>query len=491
MSLRLQAFSGVRWTTLATVVTTTTQLLQLVVLARLLAPEAFGLMAMVMVMIGFAQSYADAGISSAIVHRQDITSKQLSSLYWLNIMVGVVIFVILWILTPFIARLFNESQLIALLHAVIIIFLIVPLGKQYEVLLQKNLNFNLLARQEIIAAIISTSLAISCAFVGMGVWSLVIGQISLVLTRTLMLLWVGMQIHRPSIHFCWQDLQGYWQFGLYQVGERNINFLAQRIDQLLIGGILGAQALGYYSFAFNLVSLPQNRINPIVTKVAFPTFAKIQDDIPRLQRGYLSVLKMLTLINAPLLIGMIVLAPMFVPLIFGEQWLPSMVLVQLAAIVSLMRGIGNPVGSLLLARGRADLGFKWNLGLFLFSAPFIYVSALWGDVVTVAATWVLLQVILKLPAYLWLIRPLIGPCGKAYIGATAVPIGLASIMGVIVWLGLSLSSISWLSMLSLIALGGSVYVVILWIAERKMLVDLGDLVLGSRNPLNHKKVSFT
>lgn len=476
-----------RWTTLAAVVTTITQLLQVVVLANLLPPTAFGLMAMVMIVIGFAQAYADAGISSAIVHRQDTTPNQLSSLYWLNVVVGGVIFGLLWVFTPLIAKLFNENQLIPILRIAAIIFLIMPFGKQYEVLLQKDLQFSLLARQEVIAALISSGLAIACAFAGMGVWALVIGQLALVAIRTLLLLWIGLPIHRPSAHFRLEDLQGYWQFGAYQLGERSINLLTQRIDQLLIGSLLGVQALGYYSFAFNLVSQPQSRINPIVTKVAFPTFAKIQDNVPRLQRGYLSVVKMLTLVNAPLLIGIIVLAPMFVPLVFGEVWLPSIVLIQLAALVALLRSMGNPVGSLLLARGRADLGFKWNLGLLFVSTPFIGASALWGDVVTVASMWVFLQLILQLPAYLWLIRPLIGSCGVSYIKATALPVALALIMGSIVWLGQALLEPSWLSLLLLIGLGGSSYFLILLVAERKMLVDLGSMMFTQWRPLGVKK----
>lgn len=483
MDLRTQAFSGARWTTFATATSTTTQLLQLVVLARILPPEAFGLMAMVTIVIGFAQAYADAGISSAIIYHQDITSEQLSSLYWLNILAGIVIFVVLWLLTPFIAGLFNEPQLTSLLHAVSVVFLIVPLGRQYEVLLQKELKFNLLARQEIIAAIVSAVLVISCAFAGLGVWSLVIGQLTLISVQTIMLLWVGIRIHRPSAHFRFQDLQGYWQFGVYQIGERSINFLVQRMDQLIIGSLLGAQALGYYSFAFNLVSQPQSRINPIVTKVAFPTFAKTQDDVPRLQRGYLAVLKMLTAINAPLLIGMAVLAPMFIPLVFGNQWLPSVVLVQLTAIISLMRSIGNPVGSLLLAKGRADLGFKWNLGLLLFSSPAIYIAALWGNVITVAFAWLLLQAILQLPAYIWLVRPLVGPCGKPYINAVARPTALALIMGAAVWLGQVFLPPSWPILFVLVMLGGAVYLLVSLLAQRTVVVELGDLVLGRCNPL--------
>src|SRR5262249_36314737 len=154
--------------------------------------------------------------------------------------------------------------------------------------------------------------------------------------------------------------------------ERSINYLSERLDQLLIGTLLGARSLGFYNFAFNLTGRPIWRINPILTRVAFPIFSAVQHDREKLRRGYLRLLSLLTTINAPLLIGLATLAPVAVPLVFGRKWTDSIILIQILSLVTLSRSVGNPIGSLQLAKGRADLGFKWNAFFLLVSVPAIY-----------------------------------------------------------------------------------------------------------------------
>lgn len=124
---------------------------------------------------------------------------------------------------------------------------------------------------------------------------------------------------------------------------------------------MGAQALGFYTLAWNLIIQPLQKLNPIITRVAFPVFAKLQDDNARLKRGYMSTLNILSAMNFPYFFGLAVVAPLLVPVVFGMQWLPSILLMQILCVVGLLRSTGNPIGSLLLAKGRADWGFKWNL----------------------------------------------------------------------------------------------------------------------------------
>jgi lipopolysaccharide exporter len=486
MSLKGQTVSGVKWAFASSVVTTGALTLQLAVLARLLSPEDFGLMAMVMVVIGFAQAYADAGISAAIIHRQDTTSEQLSSLYWLNIFAGISVFFIVWLMTPVVILLYREPRLASLLQVVSLTFLIMPLGKQFEILLQKELRFDLLAKQRMSAAIAGAVVAIASAALGQGVWSLVWGQLGLAAMNTAMLMMVGWRQYRPTFHFNHKDLRGYLSFGLYQMGERSINFLAQRMDQLLIGGLLGAQSLGYYNFAFSLAIQPMSRINPIVTRVVFPVFAKVQNDANRLQRGYLKVLSLLTTVNAPMLIGMVVLAPWAIPLIFGEQWFGSIILVQILALVALLRSTGNPMGSLLLARGRADLGFKWNLMLFVIVIPTVYVGGKLGNAAGVTLSLLALQLALQIPAYICLIQPLIGACVVSYVQAIAKPVAMATVMGGGVWLINLVSHGGWRGLLTQVSAGVGLYLLLFWIVDKAQLVELMDLILGAHNPITKK-----
>ena len=141
---------------------------------------------------------------------------------------------------------------------------------------------------------------------------------------------------------------------------------------------------------------------------------------------------MLTTINFPIISGLAIAAPTFVPVVFGEQWRPSIVLVQVLSIVGLLRSTGNPVGSLVLAKGRADLGFKWNLGLTVTQVPVLYIGAKMGGAVGVAAASSLLQVVYCLFTYIILIRTLIGPCLRDYIGSMWPSLWMSGVMALVV-----------------------------------------------------------
>lgn len=428
MTLKHQAITGVKWNTLTTLLSTIFQLVSYIVLARILQPADFGLMAMATVIIGFAQSFSDAGISSAIIYRQDATTDQLSSLFWLNIWTGILVFVLIVCLEPLILLLFSEPRLPSILYTVALTFLIIPWGKQFEILLQKDLNFAVLSKIQIVALTISTAVTVCTALLGYGVWSLVWGQLSLAILSTFMLALVGYRWYRPQIHFKRNDLKGYLNFGLFQMGERCVNFFAERFDQLILASLLGAQGLGYYNFAFNIINIPLSRINPIINKVIFPVFAQIQDNALHLKAGYLKVLRLLISVNAPLLIGIAIVSPLAIPLIFGTKWTASVIILQILSIVALSRSIGNPVGSLILAKGRAELGFKWNLGLTMIQIPALYIGAKLGGAMGVALALALVQILLSIFNYLVLIRTLLGPCLREYIQSLWPALWMSGIM---------------------------------------------------------------
>lgn len=432
MSLRGQVASGVRWTGLATTATAVLQAVQLIVLARLLEPTDLGLMGMVVVAIGFAQAFSDMGLSAALIHRQDASPRQLSSLYWFSLGAGVVAYGLFLAVIPLVVRLFGEPELRPLLAVAGAVLVVVPVGKQFELLMQRDLRFAVLGKLEVAAIVIGFLVTVAAAMGGLGVWSLVGGALAAATSRTTLLLWRGWPVYRPAAQFRWSDLRGFLSFGAYQMGERSLNYIGQRLDQLLLGALLGAARLGYYNFALNLAAQPLARVNPMVTRVTFPVFARVQHDTERLRRGYLGAVALITAVNAPLLLGMAAVAPAALPLIFGPKWQPSIVLVQLLALVTLLRSTGNPIGGLLLAKGRADLGLWWNALLLVLSVPMLYVGAVHGGAIGVCLGLLALQVLVSVLAYPMLIRPIVGPAARAYAAAILRPAVLAIVMAFVV-----------------------------------------------------------
>jgi O-antigen/teichoic acid export membrane protein len=459
--------------------------IRIVVLARFLAPVDYGLMAMVWVVIGLSQIYIDLGIGAAIIHRQDNSRDQLSSLYWLNIFMGALAWGLVYGGAGSIAAVFHDPRLVPLLRVAATAFIIVPIGSQFDILLQKELRFKALASWEIAASLSGTGVAVCLAVGGFGVWALLWSFLTTAAVKTAFLARAGFRRFPPSLHFSGKDLKGYLAFGLFQLGERSINYLAERLDQVLIGPLLGAQALGFYNFALYLTAQPLSRINPILTRVAFPVFSKVQEDPERLRRGYIRLLTLITTINAPLLLGLAAIAPWAVPLIFGAKWTESVVLVQILSIVSLSRSIGNPVGSLQLAKGRADLGFWWNLLLFLCSVPAIYFGGRTGGAIGVAVALLMLQLCLNVPAYLLLIRPLIGRCASAYIGATLRPIVIALVMGAIVLFVPALfGNVTAMVEVALqIVLGAVIYTTLLPVLNKPALCEVRAVLASGKLPV--------
>lgn len=379
------------------------------------------------------QIYADMGISSALVHRQDTTREQLSSLFWLNLVAGFAVFLATVALSPIVASLFGEPRLGRLIFCAALIFLIWPIGGQFSLLLQKELDFRTLALCEIASALLTAVVTIATANGGHGAFSLVLGKLAGAGLTAAVYGVIGWRRWRPTLHFSLRDLKGYLSFGLYQMGQATLVFAAGQIDQLYVGVVLGAQALGYYAFAWNLVLQPMMKLNFVLTRVAFPVFARVQLDNRRLQRGYMTLLWLLTSINAPVLIGCAAIAPLLVPTIFGPQWLPAVTIVQILALVSLFVSITNPADSVMLAMGRTDLAFRWRFWLLFPELVGIYVGGRLGGLQGVAMAKLFLNLAYWAAQYIFVLRILIGPCLKEYLRTLGPPLCIAGAMGLLVF----------------------------------------------------------
>jgi O-antigen/teichoic acid export membrane protein len=399
-------------------------LVQIAVLARLLSPEDFGLIALVSIVVGLAQVYADAGQSGAIIHRQDATSEQLSSLFWLNLTVGVLLFGVLLALGPLVESAYRDPRLASLIGLAALAFLVAPLGQQPGVLLQKSLRFDLLAAIDVIAALAGAAASIALAFFGEGVYALVWGQLATVGARTAAQVALGRSEWRPRFHFRGSDLQGYLRFGYFQMAERTINFLGANLDKLLIASLIGAKALGHYSLAYQIVMRPMQVINPVFTRVAFPLFAKVQTDDGRLRAGFLDGVRGIAFLLFPVYAGLIALAEPLTLVLLGPGWEATAELLRILAVLGFFYSLGNPIGSLLMAKGKVELGLYLNVWRTLVYAIAIWLGARWGAE-GVASALVVATACAVFPVGFLMRRLLIGMGAAEYLKAF-LPMLLAS-----------------------------------------------------------------
>lgn len=405
MTLKQKTFAALRWTTVAALARTLLQLMQIAVLARLLSPEDYGLMAMVGVVLAFGSIFADMGVNSAYVQRQDVTQEQRSSLFWLNAGVSVALTLLVIVFSPLIARVFGDTRLTLLLMLAASTFVINALGQQVRMTAEKALDFQPVVLLEIGAALFGFAAGVSAAIAGWGVHSLILASIVSAMSGTV-LAWLFLaRGWRPLWRFRMEDVNSFLSFGGALVANNILNEFNRGVDLLLGGRMLGAATLGLYSLPRQVIFQIQGVVNPIITRVGFPLIAQVQADIPRVRSIYLKTLNMTAATNAPLYVGLAFFAPEAVSIMLGDKWLGSADLLRLLALWGFMRSTGNPVGSLLLGMGRADLSLQWNLAMLLLVPPVLWVGAQSG---TIGLAWALLgfQTGMFVPGWYVLVRPL-------------------------------------------------------------------------------------
>jgi O-antigen/teichoic acid export membrane protein len=363
MSLRTKAISGVKWMTVSTVVTALIAFLQTIVLSRLLDRRDFGLMSMAWFLVGFLQNFADMGMSNALVRKLDATQEELSSVYWLNLFVGTGLAVIVWASTPLIVGFYREPEIGGLIPWLAAAFVFTAVGQPFRMIAQRDMSFHRLATAEILSVILGFTVAVGSALNGQGPYSLAFGGLTTASFRAGVLVLTGWKSWHPATHFRRRDLKEFLSFGMFQLGDKTANYIWSNVDYLVVGRILGADALGVYRLAYELVTRPFTLINPIITTVAYPIFAKKQNDNEALRRGIVEVVQLISTLLCPIMLGLIAVAPVAVQTVFGSKWAAATPLVQILGLVGIMRGISNPVGLLLMAKGRVDLGFYWSIGL--------------------------------------------------------------------------------------------------------------------------------
>lgn len=470
-----RSLSGVTWTAMAGMFTAVLQILTITILVRLLAPDDFGLFGILLIIVGFAQVFADAGMSGAIIQRQEASAESLSSLYWLNVVTGVAIAAILVLASPVLAFIVDDSRLITLLPVAAIAFVAVPFGLQFQILLERDLAFRELALFEGLGAVSGAAVSIAAALLGAQIFALVLGQVVNALVRTALLCRSGLKKHRPGLHFRREDLSGYLRFGFFQMADKAVGYFGTRIDQVIVGATLGVTDLGYYVVATNLTISLVFRIKPVFTRVAFPVLASVQTEMKRLTDSYFVVVRALSFILSPMLLGLAAASPAFVAAVLGAKWEPAVDVLRLLAILALTKGI-QPVGALLIAKGKPDISLYWSIFDLVVTIPAGLIGAWVGGLNGVGVGLIGVEIAHHV-INLAILPSLIETPRFAYVRQCGRSIVAASLMALVVWRAGDLASLQAAPTLVLqVAVGIVVYGAIAAIFLKRDAIELWHMV---------------
>lgn len=431
MNIKNQAISGIKWTTFSSIVNALLQLLQLMILARFLNAHDFGLIAILSVVIAFSQLFVDFGLSKAIIYKRNITHEQLSTLYWLNIILAITVYLVLLIGSGYIAKFYNEDFLSTYIIVLSIGLIIQSFGQQYRTLFQKELQFNILAKIDIFAAIVSFLFLIFFVMNNYGIYAFILPFLILVFLKTIFLVLKGLKIHRPSFLLKLDDTKEFISFGLYSVGNDIVSTIGSQLDILLIGKLLGTEALGIYNIMKEFILRPAQLINPIITKVTFPLMAKLNHDISEVQKVYMKVINYTSSLNFPIYIASIVLAPEIISLFLGDKWLNGVLIFQILAVWALLRSVGNPVGSLLMALGKPNIEMYWNIGILIYTPVMLWISSKWA-LIGISIGNTVSMFILFVPSWYFMIYKTCKIPLKNYIQSFLSPLLISILIGIII-----------------------------------------------------------
>ncbi|EPM0503147.1 MOP flippase family protein [Klebsiella aerogenes] len=434
MSLREKTVNGAKWSAIATVASIGISFLQITLLARIIEPHQFGLLTISMLVIMIADTISDFGISNSIIQRKNISEVELSTLYWINVMIGLLVFFLVFVLSGLISDLLNQPEIKPLVQLLAFAFIIIPHGQQFRALLQKELEFSKIGLIETSSILIGFAITMCSAlyypFAITAIW----GYLCMSICKTLMFAVVGRKIYKPILRFNYKSVSSNIKFGAYLTADALVNQLNSNIATVILSRSLGAVIAGGYNLAYNVAVLPPSRLNPILTRVLFPAFSKIQDDKEKLRTNFYKLLSFVGLINFPVLLGLLTVSDNYVITIFGEKWQFITPILQILCIVGLLRSIGNPIGSLLMAKARVDISFKFNVfKLFLF-IPSIWIGATYFGGIGAALGFLIVQVINTYLSYFILIKPVLGSSYREYIQSITLPLVLTIPTVVVAWL---------------------------------------------------------
>lgn len=373
----------------------------LMVLARLVTPKDFGIVGMVTAVTGVLMLFRDFGLSAAVIQRQDVTGEQMSTLFWVNLCVGGALTVVVMALAPVMAAFYHDPRLVPVAIVLAVAFLVNGAGVQHQALLQRELRFTAMAVVNTVSWAVSAAAGIGCAAAGYGYWALVVMAISIPLVSTignwLATGWI------PGLPRRQTGIRSMLRFGGTLTSSWVLDYIATNSEKVILGRFCGANALGLYGRAFQLINIPNSNLNSAASEVAFASLSRLQNDPPRLKSYFLKGYSLILALTVPATIACALFAPDVISVLLGPQWNEAVPFFRLLAPTILAFAITGPLGWLLSAMGLIRRLLKMSLVLAPLMITGYLVGVLYGPE-GVASAYSILTVLWILPAIAWSVR---------------------------------------------------------------------------------------
>jgi O-antigen/teichoic acid export membrane protein len=350
---------GVAWKLSSQVLLQAIRFATVVALAHVILPSQFGLAAMALVLSAFVIAFTDVGLGAALVQRATLTEADTSTCFWVSLGAGAAFSLVTAAAAGPIASFYGHPQVKPLVQVLSITFFINALGATHRSLLARKLDFRSLELRTLAGTFVGGGVAVVIAINGGGAWSLIAQDLAAGVVSTAGL-WI-LSSWRPRFTFSGASTRTLAKFGGNTVGARVLNDITATFDNVLVGRFLGATPLGLYAITYKTILIPLGRIALPIQEVLFPAMARMQDEAERLRHAWLRASVVTAAIAAPMLAGLVIVAPDFTRVVLGSRWLSATPLIQIMSIVGLAQVLQATGWSAFAARNKAFRQLRYSI----------------------------------------------------------------------------------------------------------------------------------
>lgn len=440
-SLKTEALSGVKWNGIKNAVVSIVKVLQVAILARFLSKEDFGLVGIALLLNSFSTIFVSMGFGTVVMHEKNLTKTKFSSLYWTNILLGFVISFVVFLSAPLVANYYNREELNGVIHWTSLLIFVNSITSLQQTVQQKQMNFRFITILTLLSTAVVFVLNILLAAAGYGVFSLVWSSLVGSTIIAIVYLYVGFFKEKNILYyFRFDDIKEALKIGSYQMGSQILEFFSREMDSIILSSTLSMSFFGVYSLCKNLSSHLYAFVNPIITGVLTPVYSKIQDESSRIKATYIKSLDLLGGVNY-LLYGIIASAAIpLLGILYGPSYTEYGLVLLCLCVYYAQQSLGNPVGSLIIAKGRTDLGLLWSIFRIIFVSSYMYCFAKYGGVTLFLIMLAILPLFLQYPSWYILLRKLIDISFGELMVVVLKPLALAIPLLSLYYLGILISN---------------------------------------------------
>lgn len=442
------------------------------ILAWLLTKDDFGLAGYATIAINFLDVLSDLGIGASLIYYKE-KPKANDTAFWSSIVVGGLLFGLTWVSAPFVGSYFNDLRVIPITRVLAFTFPLTSLGNVHKSLTIKQINFRKKFVPDFFQSMSKGIISIILALLDFGAWSIVLGQVFGELVSSIVY-WIVVP-WRPKLAYSFDLLVKFLNYGLGTIGVNGIGILLLNIDYLIVGKVLGTEALGVYTLAFRVPELLIKQMNGILSRVLFPVFSKIRDDIDSLKTAFFNTLKYVSIISVALGVGLAVVAEPMVNVLFSEKWIEAVPVIQLISLYSIILSFIFSIGDFYKARGQLRLlSYLSLLRLFMVAPVLYFVATTYKSIVLIALAQLIIIVLHWAINYFVFARQLNISVGEL-LKVIRVPVILGAVMGIGTYLfiyGLLSNSNAWLQLFAGVFTGIVLFVLTLRFLDKNTFQEI-------------------